>query len=46
MQPLIGQTELLHGHIDLADAYHTVPVALSDQKYLVFNFEGQLYKYV
>ena len=32
--------------IDLADAYYTVPVALSDQKYLVFNFEGQLYKYV
>ena len=31
--------------IDLADAYYTVPVALSDQKYLVFNFEGQLYKY-
>ena len=32
--------------IDLADTYYTVPVALSDQKYLVFNFEGQLYKYV
>ena len=32
--------------IDLADAYYTVPVALSDQKYLVFNFEGQLYKYL
>ena len=32
--------------IDLADAYYTVPVALSDQKYMVFNFEGQLYKYV
>ena len=32
--------------IDLADAYYTVPVALSDQKYLVFNFEGQLYKYM
>ena len=32
--------------IDLADTYYTVPVTLSDQKYLVFNFEGQLYKYV
>ena len=32
--------------IDLADSYYTVPAALSDQKYLVFNFEGQLYKYV
>ena len=33
-------------NIDLADAYYTVPVALSDQRYFVFNFEGQLYKYV
>ena len=33
-------------NIDLADSYYTVPVALSDQKYLVFNSEGQLYKYV
>ena len=32
--------------IDLCDAYYSVPVALSDQKYLVFCFEGQLYKYV
>ena len=32
--------------IDLADAYYTIPVALSDQKYLVFNFEGQLHKYL
>ena len=31
---------------DLCDAYYSVPVALSDQKYLVFCFEGQLYKYV
>ena len=33
-------------NIDLADSYYTVPVALSNQKYLVFNSEGQLYKYV
>ena len=32
--------------IDLCNAYYSVPVALSDQKYLIFCFEGQLYKYV
>ena len=32
--------------IHLCDAYYSVLVALSDQKYLVFCFEGQLYKYV
>ena len=32
--------------IDFADAYCTIPVALSDQKYLVLNVEGQLYKHV
>ena len=33
-------------NIDLADCNYTAPVALSNQKYLVFNSEGQLYKYV
>ena len=32
--------------IDLSDAYYSVPVALTDQKYLLFKFEGQLYKFV
>ena len=30
--------------IDLTDAYCTVPVLLLDQKYLLIQFEGQLYK--
>ena len=32
--------------ISLSDAYHSVPVALTNQKYLLFKFEGQLYKFV
>ena len=32
--------------IDLSDAYYSVPVALTDQKYLLFKFEAQLYKFV
>lgn len=31
--------------IDLADAFYLVPVLLVDQKYLLFQFRGQLYKY-
>ena len=31
--------------IDLKDAYYSVPIALSDQKYLFFQFEGVRYKY-
>ena len=31
--------------IDLADAYYTVPVLCMDQKYLLFQFEGNLCKY-
>ena len=31
--------------IDLENARNTVPVLLLDQKYLLFQFEGQLYKY-
>ena len=31
--------------IDLADAFYIVPVLLVDQKYLLFQFRGQLYKY-
>ena len=32
--------------ISLSDAYHSVPVALTNQKYLLFKFEGQLYIFV
>ena len=32
--------------IDLSDAYYSVPMALTDQKYLIFKFEGQLYNFV
>ena len=32
--------------IDLNDAYYSVPVAASDQKYRMFQFEGKLYKFV
>ena len=32
-------------NIDLADSYYTVPVLCMDQKYLLFQFEGNLYKY-
>ena len=28
--------------IDLSDTYYSVPVALTDQKYLLLKFEGQL----
>ena len=31
--------------IDLANAYYTVPVLCMDQKYLLFQFERNLYKY-
>ena len=31
--------------IDLADACYTVPVLCMNQKYLLFQFEGNLYKY-
>ena len=27
---------------DLSDAYYSVPVAVSDQKYLIFQSEGKL----
>ena len=32
--------------IDLSDAYYSVPVTICDQKYLIFQFAGQLYKFV
>ena len=32
--------------IDLTDAYYTVPVCITDKKFLIFCFEGCLYKYV
>ena len=32
--------------IDLIDAYYSVHVATVDQKYLMFQFEGILYKYI
>ena len=32
--------------IDSSDAYYSVPVAMTDQKYLLFKFEAQLYKFV
>ena len=32
--------------IDLIDAYYSVPAAIVDQKYLMFQFEGIRYKYV
>ena len=32
--------------IDLTDAYYSVPVATTDQKYLMFQFEEIRYKYV
>ena len=28
--------------IDLSDAYYSVPETLTDQKYLLFKFEGQM----
>ena len=31
--------------VDLKDAYYTVPVDLSHQKYLKFQFEGQYFQY-
>ena len=31
--------------IDLTDAYYSVPIALSNQKYRLFQFEGVRYKY-
>ena len=31
--------------IDLKDAYYSVPIAASDQKYLKFIWKGQLYKF-
>ena len=32
--------------IDLKDAYYSVPIATADQKYLKFQWQGKLYKYV
>ena len=32
--------------IDLTDTYYSMPVAIVDQKYLMFQFEGIQYKYV
>ena len=32
--------------IDLTDTYYSIPVAIVDQKYLMFQFEGIQYKYV
>ena len=31
---------------DLTDVYYSVPLALCDQKYLLFQFNGVRYKYV
>ena len=31
---------------ELSDAYYSVPVVLTDQKYLLFKFDGQLWKFV
>ena len=30
---------------DLSDAYYSLPLAICDQKYLMFQFAGQLYKF-
>ena len=32
--------------IDLSNAYYSVPVAICDQKYLMFQFAGRLEKFV
>ena len=32
--------------IDLSNAYYSVPVTICDQKYLMFQFAGHLYKFV
>ena len=32
--------------IEFPDAYYSVPIALTDQKYLLFQFEGIRYKFV
>ena len=32
--------------LDLKDAYYSVPIASTDQKYLKFVWDGQLYKFV
>ena len=32
--------------VDLSDAYYSVPIALTDQKYLLFQFEGTRYKFM
>ena len=32
--------------IDFSNAYYSIPVAICDQKYLMFQFAGQLYKFV
>ena len=32
--------------IDLSNAYYSIPVAIFDQKYLMFQFPGQLYKFI
>ena len=32
--------------IDLSNADYSIPVAICDQKYLMFQFAGQLYKFV
>ena len=31
--------------INLSNAYYSIPVAICDQKYLMFQFSGQLYKF-
>ena len=36
----------LKAPLDLKDAYHSVPIAFTDQKYLKFVWDGQLYKFV
>ena len=38
---------MLHGiHIDLKDAYYTVPICKEHQKFLKFHWKGNLYQYV
>ena len=32
--------------VDLKDAYYSVPIAEEDKKYLKFQWQGKLYKYV
>ena len=43
---LIVRKDCYMSSTDLRNAYYSVPVAICDQKYLMFQFAGQLYKFV